>query len=806
MPIINIGLEGYIDYTTTDNSCYGNSNGIISINTIIFDNLYPSFIEYIINWTSIDDEIDSDQIRNSGKSLIGLPAGIYSFTIESLTTSSSLGPFNISILQPQQFQINKIKSSQYSCGDNGYILVGVSGGVPPYFFNVGTNSTSSNSNEFFVSELSPALYDISITDSNGCLATNNTSSPSSVTIKSASFSRTQTSILPPEILDSYGQFEVGISGYGPFGFDFFGPVNINFDSLDTTNLYNYDPETNFYTYKFKNYFFPGEYSVNIKNSFNCSTNFDLTLPNLQPMSASINIIPNSVLTSSAPKLLFPIFDTIFIPFFNIEQNTSLWQWVQKSINRGKIDVKANESNGQYSICRTFLYPYCTDNNNIEIVRLDNNKNNWYFCFHIAPGIDIRNNLDLIGSDIFLLDKENNTEYRCLLGLNDHNEISSDYPSLLIGSLSIPGLSNEEFYDGATVLLKISDIQPQETESYDFIVKDVKTNIYFNSYIPGYSTSIYFLENFNRVASYVNINDTACTISNEDFQYVSNIKKLILNINNFDNYQSLYIFNKNFINNIGAITLFITGNPTVVQNENLIDNEFFIDYYSFDENSDKLYSFYQNEVKISNTLLLNNISEGYVLVRIRDKNNNKIKFINLNGSAINYDKHFIESNNFLQQYNKKIKNLFEYGDILVYVPKTYSDTPQQSVPGTTSITFGSIPTIVVPVVDNNQPINSIVRSTIQQSNDLSNTAKLFIDILPINAVCYLTGPKNYKQKFIGPTVFENVVPGVYNVVGDSEYLNNNSLYQTNTRIVVLKNQEYIIDIKFNDYIDKIFIKE
>lgn len=797
MPDITIGINGYIRYNKTDNICYNGSIGSINISNIIFDNLYSSFVNYVINWSASTTTLNSDQIRSDGKSLINLVADTYTFTIESLNSNASLGPYSIVVEDGPQFNLTKIKTSEYSCDENGTIFIEVSGGTPPYVFSAGNSSSTQTDTKYLATGLSPGQYPIEITDSNGCAPSNQTDTPLDIILKRSSFEVIDATITQPLIIDSYGAFDISISGIGPFGFRFTNDeTTINYDSLDTTNLVSHDPTTNIYRYSFKDSLYPSQYFTTITNNYGCSSNYNFTIPNLLPITVAANISPNPPRGSSTPKLLLPIFDTVFIPFRQIKENTDLWKLIQNFITLGKVYMKINDQIIDYQIIRTFLYPYCIDSDRIDIVRLDNNEHHWYFCFHIAGGINIQNNLNLIGSELFFVDKNSNSEYKCLLGLDENNAISHDYPSLLIGSFTLPGIVNEEYYDGSNLQIKISDTLPQNVTEYDYFVKDIKTNIYFGSYISGYSTSIYFLENFNIVASQIDINQSACSISNEDFQYITNIHQLLLQINDFNNYQNLYVFNKDFLGNVGAIALFITGNPSAIQDGEVVDNVFTIEYYYFDDESDKLLSFYQNNEKIQNTLLLEKIPDGYVLVRIRDLNNNTVKFLNFNGTIYNYDNHFSDIQNLLEQYNPKIKSYLQNGDIIVYVPKDSQSSPPISIP--------TIPT--TPVTPPQPPPSQPSIPIIKQSKDTTETAKIEIQTTPTNAKCYLLGPKNYKQSFIGRTIFENLVPGVYNIIGDEDYLLQNFLHQSNTRIIVLKNQQYNISIRFSSYFNEIFIKE
>lgn len=799
MPVINIGNSGYINYIVNENICYGGNNGSINLSEIFFDNLYPTFIQYSVDWYAENLQISGSQISNDTRSIVSLEDDVYYFTIRSsIFEESALGPYQVILSPSTEFKITTIKSSEYSCGSNGYIFIGVQGGVPPYEFIVGPTKTTQSSNEYLSTGLSPGFYGITIVDSQGCVATNNINT-GNIILKNSESQITDLTILPPKILDSYGNVNISISGLGPYNISFINQdTDIRFDALDTTHLssFNYDQQT--YTYTFSDILTPGTYSLNISNKFNCVITQNINIPNLQPISTSIGVTPNLIQSFFVPKQIDIIYDTIFIPYKEIQNNSNLWQFIQKVIHNKKIEFKINNIIVQHSISRSFLAPYCIENNEIEVLRLDNNPNNWYFYFHVAPGILLRDNLNLIDTEMYLVDKDNNAEYKLLFGLTTDNNISHDYPSLLVGSFMLQGADHDDFFDGAKVNIIESEISPQISDGLNFFTDNIKTQLYYNTYNLGYVTTIYFLENFHRLIQNINIDNSACTISNDDYQYIINIKNMLISLNLFNNYNNFYIYNPNAIPDIGSITLSIVGSPTIINNNNeFIDNTFYIDYFTFDSESDRLYSFYKNNQKISNTNLLSNIRDGYVIIRIKDINNNKVKFINFNNTIVSYDKHFILAKNILQNYNTKIKELFLYGDILVYVPKNLDeiDTDTSGIPSSLVPPTIEQPTSLIPEV-----------AIINQSQDKINTASLTIETLPDNAVCYLLGPKNYKKKFIGKTIFQNVVPGVYSITGDEDYLFDNQLYQNNNRLIIYKDQEYTTDIKFKSYLDKIFIKE
>jgi len=796
MSIINIGNNGYIEYSVSNPTCYDATDGLIDITTIIFDNLYSNFISYSITWESTT-ALDPNQIRDNGASLINLSAGTYSFTIVGSTT---LGPYNILVESPDKFAIKKIDAFKYSCGDNGIIFVEVSGGTPPYTFNNSELSVQQNDTSYTFHGLSQGFYTITVTDYNRCEAINDTDIVTGIEIMDSTISLTSDEVLPPEILDSFGYLKLSVQGFGPFGFSFVGPSNINFDKFDTSNLLSYDQTDNIYTYHFINQLLPGSYSVTITNNLNCSITETIDIPNLLPITTAINVVSDTPNNQFLVQNMLPIFDTIFIPYHHIQQNSETWQIIQRILEKNKISLKIDGVIVQQMIIRKFLSSYCIDDT-IEVVRLDNNKENWYFAFHIGPGINLLT--QQIPQSISIIDMENNTEYECILGLDSDQKISSEKPSLLIGSSIITGINNT-YFSGSDAYITISSSTPTGYSEEDSYIKDIKIASYFNLYNLGFVTAVYFLENFNVLTSNLNINQTACSIDNNDYQYILNIKKLLLDINNINNYNSLYIYNKTLNTHSGSISVFANANPTITKDLQLVDNSYSIDFFAIDNTSDNLSVFIKNNQQLSGENL-QNIPFGYIITRIKDINNNITRYIYTNNTTISYDRHFTEAKNFLQKYNYKIKDKFQYGDILCYV-RLSTDTQTivpDLIPSSTIIQSSTTTQTITPTPTN--ITTSTSNKTIKQSGDSTNTSTIVINLVLTDCICYLLGPKNYKQRFIGSTTFENVVPGVYTIIGDEDYLSSKLLYQQSTRIIVDKNQIYDLSINFQSYGDKTFIR-
>lgn len=793
MSIINIGTSGFIQYDTINNVCFNGSSGKINLSNIIFDNLYPQFIAYTVSWSG-SNPIDSDQIRNNGTSIINLKADTYNFTINSSSSpGNSLGPYSIDITHPEPFIITNIVDSNTSCGSDGNIIVQVSGGTPPYLFSIvntanNTQRIQQSNTICSFSGLRPSIYSVSVRDQNNCVA-DISNFNNAILITNKSLSLSINNILPPAIKQGNGYIDFTIVGDGPFELSFNDAISseeVLFIDMTNTSFITSINDGVIYTYVLDSVLAPGNYTIKVSNGV-CEATDNFDIPDLDASIASISIVSNNPTNNLLSNLLLPIFDTIFIPYKDKQNNTALWQLIQKFIDQQKIDIKINDKVYHHKITRNFLNPDCA-NNETEILRLGNNIDDWFFCFHIGPGINLNTDLSILNSSIFLYDQINNIDYKLTFGLENHI-ISSNNASLLIGSFIFPGINNA-YHNGQTIYLTISNSIPTSISSNDFIIKNIKTNTYLSVYTIGYTTNIYFLENFNVLTQNINTNDTACSIDNETYRYILNIKKLLLAINNVDNYRQLYIYISN-INNTGSITTSISAPSVIRQNSTLIPNTYSIDYFTFDDQSDNLQSFYKNNKIIKDIPIINNLSDSYVLIRLLNVYNSSIDYIRINNSnSIEYSKYFSNSINIIREYNSNILPFIQNGDILVSIPKLLP-SEVSAVSNITSANVGSI---------------SIIHkiTTIKQSNDLSNTSKILVNSSPPNVICYLLGPKGYKKEFKGETIFENVVPGVYNIIGDEDYLRDNFLYSNNTRIIVLKNQEYKADIRFQTYRDILFI--
>jgi hypothetical protein len=791
-----------IQYSQTNNICFNDNLGNIIIDQINFSEgeEEENFASFNIQWSG--DLNSLSQISEDGRIVEFLSNGYYSFSIVSSIDGSVLGPFNSTITSPSQLSITDVKYNKYACSyDGSSVRVYISGGTPPYSVAAGGIVGITSENNILLSGVVFGNTDVVVIDANNCSATFD----KPVTIFNSIIDATIINILPPKLYDSYGLVTLRIVGYGPFNLWFTNTENQEttyVDGLSTEYIFNIINDTEYY-YRIDDKLVPGNYTVTIKNNFGCSAEIDFFLPNTAPMSVNMSVFRDDTQNFSSKELSLPIFDTILIPYKNIQNNTNLWQLIKKYSLKSTISFKINDEIKQHIVVRNMLDKYCLDENKIEILRLGNSSEDWFYYFYIAPSVNLVTNPKAINSVYEIFDPSTNESYKLTLGLDENLNIDTNNPSLIKGSFLLNGLSHNQFVNNPTYTnftdrqnnIYLSFDESPSNFDYDFFAKNTSKKILKNTYAAGYITAINFLEQFNKLNAYVDIRDTACNLSLEDYQYILQIKDLLKSINNFNNINSTYVFNIDTITNTGQIILSIDGQSFFdLEDGTREDNLYSIKYYTFDEDSTNLSVFIQNNNEV-NDISLKNVSSGYVIIKIKDKYQNTPKNISINNVVINYDPHFIAAKNIIQKFNSHITQYFSYGDILCYISSKENDQPPINdtllpQPATVPTTTPSVP---------------IENPTIQQTKDITNTASLTVNLYK-NITCILYGPKNYQYFFNTNTTFTNMIPGVYRIVGNNEDLLQNSLYPQEFRIIIDKNTSNVMDIDFVSYRDKVFIKE
>lgn len=773
-----------IEYSSKNNSCANANDGAIFINQINFDNSNAtSFNLYTIQWSGVS--LSPSQISTDSRSLRNLSSGLYSFIIESLKDSTTVGPYEIEISAPPPLIINNVSYSPNNCyTNNGVVDVSVSGGVPPYLLSLGIESISTSDNQVSISGINPGSYEVIATDSNGC----STKWPTPIVITNSSISSKIIDTIPPTILDGYGTVKLVISGEGPFNLVFTNQdtqdsIIIDYSSTEyITNISN-----NRYSYSIDDKITPGTYSLLITNQHNCTTSSSFILPNIKPLivNCSISKLPQDIQYSQ--HLTKPIFDTILIPFNHITNNTPLWNFIKTLQVKDNITLKIDNNLIQQSIVRNMLDKYLLDDNQIEILRLGDTSDSWFYYFYIAPSINISDNPNLLTSSYKLINTSSNDEYDLTLGLVN-GEIDSTNASLIRGSFILDGVGYNQFANGENSSTYISNGLTNSFYEYDYIIYGVSKSTMKTIYTPGYVTTINFLDQYNALNIYVNTNDSSCILSTSDGAYVANVENILKYINDFNNITTIYIYNINQIPSLGKLNINPAGNNFLVgEGGQVIENSYDISYYYFDENSNGLETVYQNNEQY-NGYLLNNVNKNYVIVKIHDSFDNKPKIIKYSDFSINYDDHYLASQNLIQQVNNNILSLFNYGDILLTLNNQNINA--------------NIP----------QPIDFIVEPTpspepeniVEVTEETTDTSTLVVNLLQM-IPCFIYGPKKYEYLMESTTTFKNMIPGVYIIKGKQSDLDQHYLYQQEYRILIDKNTTNSINIGFVSYKNKFFIR-
>jgi len=780
-----------IIYSTINNTCFDNNIASIFIENIEFDESETSAYEnYVIQWGGNFSE--SSFISNDGFIATNLSNGTYTFKVVSTSSDAEGDVYSVTITSPPELSITELKYSEYACeNNNGYIYLEISGGTPPYFCSIDSQSTTTETNNIRFNDIVHGEYTVLLSDSAGC----SYRWPRTIEIKDSRIAFSVTRTLPPKLLDSYVYLECNVNGYGPFSFIFSNTTTeekIYVHPLETKYLDNINE--NNYVYIFNDLLTPGTYDLTVSNDYGCSTQSSIVLPNINEISVNLQIEANNednqIYIYREP---IPIFNTILVPYKLIVSNSEVWQKIKDKKTKDSINLSIDGQIYEYSIVKNLLNKYCIGDEKIEILRLDNNSDNWFYYFYIAPSINLNNNPEFMNSEIKFVDKDQS--FDVTLGLDKHGNLDPENISLVRGSFILNGLEYPEFYNGGNINIIIGDIDLDNTEYY---LENIKKITQINTYEIGAVTVINFLEQFNILNENVNVNATYCAISKDEYLYIINIKNILKTINNFNNINNISLYNKENVEYTSLINFNIIGNNAFENPDNTItENIYNIDYFYIDQGSESLFSLYKGQQIIKNVTSVQNIQNGFYIIRIKDLYNNIPRNIRYNSNQISYDDHFLTAKRTIQSYNSQVLDKFLYGDIFVYLgydPIIIEETKLPSSP-----LIESEPVVLS---------TSILDQTfvvVDQTSDTTNTSSISIN-LSKNIKCYIYGPKNYKKSFSVSTKFANLIPGVYTIIGDQDNLNSLGLYQNETKVTIENNSGEEVFLDFVSYNEKIFIRK
>ena len=780
-----------ITYSTINNTCFDNNIGSIFIENIEFDESEINAYEnYIIQWGG--DFSESSFISDDGLIATDLSNGTYTFKVVSTTSDSEGDEYSVTITSPAKLSITELKYSEYACeNNNGYIYLEISGGTPPYFCSINSQSIITETNNITFNNIVHGEYTVLLSDSAGCSYT----WPQTIEIKDSRIVFSVIRTAPPKLLDNYAYIECNVNGYGPFSFTFSNTntkEKIYIHPLETKYLDSINE--NNYLYIFDDLLTPGSYDLIISNDYECFAQTTIVVPNINEMSINLQIEANNENNQIyIYREQIPIFNTILVPYKLIVSNSEVWQKIKDKKTKDTINLSIDGQIYEYSIVKNLLNKYCIGDEKIEILRLDNNSDNWFYYFYIAPSINLNDNPEFINSEIKFVDKDES--FNVTLGLDKHGNLDSENISVIRGSFILNGLEYPEFYNGGNINIIVGDINFENTEYY---LSNIKKNTQINTYTIGAATVINFLEQFNVLNENVNVNAKYCDISKDQYLYIINIKNILKTINNFNNINNISLYNKENVEYTSFINFNIIGNNTFENPDNTTTvNTYNIEYYYIDNSSESLFSLYKGQQIIKNITSIQNIRNGFYIIRIKDLYNNIPRNIRYGSSQILYDEHFLVAKRTIQSYNSKVLDKFLYGDILVYLGDDPDIIEETNLPSSPLV--DSEPLILPPSIFDQSFI------VVDQTSDTTNTSSISIN-LSKTIKCYIYGPKNYKKSFNASTKFANLIPGVYTIIGDQDNLNSLGLYQNEIKVTIDNNSDEEVFLDFVSYNEKIFIRK
>lgn len=142
--------------STTPVTCFGDSDGEIDIT------ISGGTPAYLIDWNN-DLTGDNDDTED----LTGLAGGTYTVTVTD--QGGCIAQLTVTVDEPLELA-GIIDPLNISCvGENDGVLdLSVSGGTPPYLFDWDNDGTGDNDDPEDLSNLAPGVYNLLITDDNGC--------------------------------------------------------------------------------------------------------------------------------------------------------------------------------------------------------------------------------------------------------------------------------------------------------------------------------------------------------------------------------------------------------------------------------------------------------------------------------------------------------------------------------------------------------------------------------------------------------------------------------------------------------------
>ncbi len=206
---------------------------------------------------------------STSSQLIGLSSGNYSVTVTDAVNQTTSA--TVSLSTPPAFNVSVSRVQQVSCFgfNDGAIDISLSNGLPPYNYIWSDSSTDSNR-----TNLISGNYAVSITDSNGCIATSNSISVSQPLPLSLNFTRT-TESCPGSADGSISATAIG--GKSPYSYQWS-------NQSTTAALSNLSA---------------GTYFLTVTDSLNCSFTDSIVLINPDTLNRNVVVSGNLLISAQS---------------------------------------------------------------------------------------------------------------------------------------------------------------------------------------------------------------------------------------------------------------------------------------------------------------------------------------------------------------------------------------------------------------------------------------------------------------------------------------------------------------------------
>ena len=229
-----------ITFLKTDVTCYGGSDGSISITASDGTSPYAFSID------------GGTSFQNNGGNYTGLTAGSYNLAVRDADGCVQNGPA-VNINEPPQLVIQSQTKTDVTCygADDGTITLTATGGTPPYTWSVDGGATFQDNGGNYTG-LAPGNYDIAVKDSHGCEQNGNT-----------------LTINEPTQLVIQSQIKTDVTCHGADD----GTITINASGASPPYIYSTDGGTTYMDNggKFTG-LTPGNYDIAVKDSHGCVQN------------------------------------------------------------------------------------------------------------------------------------------------------------------------------------------------------------------------------------------------------------------------------------------------------------------------------------------------------------------------------------------------------------------------------------------------------------------------------------------------------------------------------------------------------